>query len=62
MIPEETLILLEELDEYDMTLPPYYDTGCIFGAACIHGLGDGRTEKKLFFQKSAGEKCAVGRP
>jgi alkylation response protein AidB-like acyl-CoA dehydrogenase len=47
MSPEEALVIVEELDEYDMTLPPYYDTGNVFGAACIMVWGT-EEQKKAF--------------
>ncbi|MFH1490705.1 MAG: acyl-CoA dehydrogenase family protein [Pseudomonadota bacterium] len=45
--PESALVIVEELDAYEMTLPPYYDTGNIFGAACIYVWGT-EEQKKAF--------------
>ncbi len=47
MEPEKAIVIVEELDKYGMPLPPYYDTGNIFGGGCILVWGT-EEQKKAF--------------
>src|SRR5215472_11850944 len=57
---DHAIILEEEIDRFDLTLPPYYDSGGRLGAASILVWGGRRSRSARFCPRFTRARCARG--